>query len=224
MAEEKIETNQEQVAASEETKEQVNEKKESVEPAKEETAEAAGKQAEAADEAAEASSSSDAKEEEQTKEEKSGEEKPANEEKPAEIDWKDRYMRLLADFDNFKKRVARDREDTYRYAEADILKDILKDIDNLQLALSKHDSPDQGFVDGIKMIYDGFMNTLKEHKAEPFDCVGKDLDIETMEAIAHLPSTEVEEGKVSHEAKRGWMLRGKVLRAAQVVVSSGKPA
>ena len=213
MAEEKIETNQEQVAASEETKEQVNEKKESVEPSKEETAEAAGKQAEAADEAAEASASSDAKEEEQTKEEK-----------PAEIDWKDRYMRLLADFDNFKKRVARDREDTYRYAEADILKDILKDIDNLQLALSKHDSPDQGFVDGIKMIYDGFMNTLKEHKAEPFDCVGKDLDIETMEAIAHLPSTEVEEGKVSHEAKRGWMLRGKVLRAAQVVVSSGKPA
>lgn len=222
MAEEKIETNQEQVAASEETKEQVNEKKESVEPAKEKTAEAA-------DEAAEASASSDAKEEEQTKEEqtkeeKGGEEKPANEEKPAEIDWKDRYMRLLADFDNFKKRVARDREDTYRYAEADILKDILKDIDNLQLALSKHDSPDQGFVDGIKMIYEGFMNTLKEHKAEPFDCVGKDLDIETMEAIAHLPSTEVEEGKVSHEAKRGWMLRGKVLRAAQVVVSSGKPA
>lgn len=150
------------------------------------------------------------------------EEKPA-EEPPAEPDWKDLYARLLADFDNFKKRTARDREDTYRYAEADILKDILPVVDNLALALANAKDKEDDFVKGVRLVYDTFLKTLKDHGAEPFDSVGKELDTETMEAIAHLPSAEVEEGKVSIESRRGWMLKGKVLRAAQVVVSSGKP-
>ena len=155
-------------------------------------------------------------------EEKPAEEKPAAE-PPAEPDWKDLYARLLADFDNFKKRTARDREDTYRYAEADILKDILPVVDNLALALANAKDKEDDFVKGVRLVYDTFLKTLKDHGAEPFDSVGKELDTETMEAIAHLPSAEVEEGKVSIESRRGWMLKGKVLRAAQVVVSSGKP-
>ena len=155
-------------------------------------------------------------------------EKPADEaekpeENPAEPDWKDLYARLLADFDNFKKRTARDREDTYRYAEADILKDILPVVDNLALALANAKDMEDDFVKGVRLVYDTFLKTLKDHGAEPFDSVGKKLDTETMEAIAHLPSSEVEEGRVSIESRRGWMLKGKVLRAAQVVVSSGKP-
>ena len=63
---------------------------------------------------------------------------------------------------------------------------------------------------------------MKKHDAEPFDSKGEKLDIEKMEAIATLPSDTVEEGSVSEEVKRGWMHKGKVLRAAQVVVSSGK--
>ena len=148
----------------------------------------------------------------------------ATEDKPAEPDWKDLYARLLADFDNFKKRTARDREDTYRYAEADIIKDILPAIDNLSIALSSAKDAEDPFVKGVRLVYDTFLSSLKDHGAEPFDSVGKDLDTETMEAIAHLPSEDVAEGKVSNEAKRGWMLKGKVLRAAQVVVSAGKPA
>ncbi len=151
------------------------------------------------------------------------EEAPA---KPTEPDWKDLYARLLADFDNFKKRTARDREDTYRYAEADILKDILPTVDNLALALEKAEGDkkeDDPFVKGVKLVLESLTKTLKEHGAEPFDSVGNLLDTERMEAIAHLPSPTVEEGKVSNEAKRGWMLKGKVLRVAQVVVSSGKP-
>ncbi len=147
-------------------------------------------------------------------------------EKPAEPDWKDLYARLLADFDNFKKRTARDREDAYRYAEADILKDILPTVDNLALALEKAQGDkkdDDPFVKGVKLVLESLTKTLKEHGAEPFDSVGNPLDTERMEAIAHLPSPTVEEGKVSNEAKRGWMLKGKVLRVAQVVVSSGKP-
>ncbi len=144
-------------------------------------------------------------------------------EKPAEPDWKDRYARLLADFDNFKKRTARDREDTYRFAEADILKDVLPTVDHLSLALANAKDKDDEFVKGVQLVYDTLMKSLKEHGAEPFDSVGKVLDPEKMEAIASLPSADVEEGKVSNEAKRGWMLKEKVLRVAQVVVSSGKP-
>ena len=152
-------------------------------------------------------------------------EKPAEEkkdEKPAEPDWKDHYARLLADFDNFKKRTARDREDIFRYAESDILKDFLPVVDNLSLALSTAADKEDPFVKGVQLVYDTFLNALKDHGAEPFDSVGLELDTEKMDAIAQLPSDTIEEGKVSNEAKRDWMLKGKVLRAAQVVVSSGK--
>ena len=149
-------------------------------------------------------------------------EAPKAEEKPAEPDWKDSYARLLADFDNFKKRTARDREDTYRFAEADILGDLLPTVDNLALALTHAKNADDEFAKGVKLVYESFLKALKDHGAEPFDSVGEELDPERMEAIATLPSEEVAEGKVSNEVKRGWMLKGKLLRAAQVVVSSGK--
>jgi len=157
--------------------------------------------------------------------EKKEEEKP--EEKPevqaTEPDWKDLYARLLADFDNFKKRTSRDREETYRFAEQDILKDVLPTVDNLALALEHAPNKDDEFVKGVQLVYDTLLQSLKDHGAEPFDCVGEPLDTEKMEAIATLPNPEVEEGKVAIVSKRGWMLRDKVLRAAQVVVSSGKP-
>ena len=148
----------------------------------------------------------------------------AAEDKPAEPDWKALYALTLADFDNYKKRAARDREDTYRYAEMDILKDILPVVDNLSLALANaKEKSDDPFVKGVQLVYDTLLKSLKDHGAEPFDSVGKELDTEKMEAIATLPSPDVPEGKVSIESKKGWMLKDKVLRAAQVVVSSGKP-
>ena len=177
-------------------------------------------------------------------EEKSEKEEPA---KPAEPDWKDLYARLKADFDNYKKRAARDRDDVYRYAESDILGDILPTVDNLALALANatrrgqetaapgkdgeaagdaESLPlrDDPFVKGVQLVYDTLLKALKDHGAEPFDSVGKELDTEKMEAITMMPSADVDEGKVVAEVKRGWTLKGKSLRAAQVVVSSGKPA
>ena len=141
---------------------------------------------------------------------------------PAEPDWKDRYARLLADFDNYKKRTARDREDTYRYAEADILADLLPAADNLALALANVKDPEDEFAKGVKLVYESFLAALEKHDAKPFDSTGLELDTDKMEAIATLPDENVEEGRVSNEVKRGWMHKGKVLRAAQVVVSSGK--
>ena len=157
--------------------------------------------------------------------EKPAEEENAEPEKPAEPDWKTLYALTLADFDNYKKRAARDREDTYRYAEMDILKDVLPAVDNLQLALDNaKEKAEDPFVKGVRLVYDTLLKSLKDHGAEPFDSVGKELDTEKMEAIATLPSADIEEGKVSIESKKGWMLKDKVLRPAQVVVSSGKPA
>ena len=167
---------------------------------------------------AEESKAEEAKVEETPKEEP----KATEPQKPAEPDWKDQYARLLADFDNFKKRTARDREDTYRYAEAEILRDMLPAVDNLALALGNAKDKESDFVKGVQLVYDTFLKALKEHGAEPFDSVGEALDPERMEAIATLPSEDVEDGKVSNEVKRGWMLKEKLLRAAQVVVSSGK--
>ena len=149
---------------------------------------------------------------------------PRQEEKPAEPDWKDLYARLKADFDNYKKRAARDRDDVYRYAESDILGDILPSVDNLSLALANAKDPDDPFVKGVKLAYDTLLKSLKDHGAEPFDSVGQELDTEKMEAITMMPSAEIAEGRVVAEAKKGWTLKGKTLRAAQVVVSSGAPA
>ena len=143
----------------------------------------------------------------------------------SEPDWKNLYAVTLADFDNYKKRAARDREDVYRYAESDILKDILPVVDNLALALANAKDKDDEFVKGVKLVSDGLLKALADHGAKPMeDLVGKELDPNFHEAIATLPSETVEEGKISNVAKVGWLLNDKLLRAAQVVVSAGKPA
>ena len=150
---------------------------------------------------------------------------PKAPEKPTEPDWKSLYAITLADFDNYKKRAVRDREDVYRYAESDILKDILPVVDNLTLALANAKDKDDEFVKGVKLVSDGLLKALADHGAKPMeDLVGKELDPNFHEAIATLPDEKIEEGKISNVAKVGWLLNDKLLRAAQVVVSAGKPA
>ena len=146
------------------------------------------------------------------------------EEPPAEPDWKDRYARLLADFDNYRKRVARDREELAQFAAKDILKDLLSTVDNLALALEKAENKEDPFVQGVKLAYDGFLKALADHGATPLDSVGEPFDTNFHDALAQLPSSDVAEGIVMNEVKRGWLLHGKLLRPAQVVVSSGAPA
>lgn len=151
--------------------------------------------------------------------------KPQTPSNPAEPDWKSLYAITLADFDNYKKRAARDREDVYRYAESDILKDILPVVDNLALALEHAKDKENEFVKGVQLVYDGLLKALADHGAKPMeDLVGKELDPNFHEAIATLPDEKIEEGKISNVAKVGWLLNDKLLRAAQVVVSAGKPA
>ena len=166
-------------------------------------------------------------------EEPMAEEKPVAEEvsaaaeepsAPAEPNWKDQYARLLADFDNYRKRVARDKEELAQFAAKDILKDLLPTVDNLALALDKAENKEDPFVQGVKLAYDGFLKALADHGATPIDSLGEPFDANYHEALAQLPSPDVAEGVVMNEVKRGWLLHGKLLRAAQVVVSSGAPA
>ena len=141
---------------------------------------------------------------------------------PVEPDWKGMYARTMADFDNFRKRMARDREELFKSAATDILKDLLPTVDNLALALDKAADKEDPFVKGVQLVYDGLVKMLADHGAVPVDSLGEPLDTNFHEAIATLPSPEVPEGHVMTEVKRGWLLNGKVLRVAQVVVSSGK--
>ena len=143
-------------------------------------------------------------------------------EKPSEPDWKALYALTLADFDNYKKRAARDREDVYRYAEADILKDILPSVDNLALALEKAADKEDPFVKGVQLVYDTLVKALADHGAKMMEnLLGKELDPNFHEALATMPSDEYKEGEISNIIKTGWMLGDKLLRAAQVVVSAG---
>ncbi len=150
-------------------------------------------------------------------------EAPAEEEKPAEPDWKDRFARLLAEFDNFRKRTEREREDLVKFAARDVVKDVLSTVDNLARALDgAKDKADDPFVQGVKLVYDGLLKTLADHGATPLDSVGEPFDVNYHEALAQMPSPEVEEGVIMNEVTRGWLLHGKLLRAAKVVVSAGK--
>lgn len=146
----------------------------------------------------------------------------AEEAEKTEPDWKAMYARTMADFDNFRKRTARDREELFKSAASDMLKDILPTVDNLALALEKAENKEDPFVKGVQLVYDGLVKMLSDHGAAPLDSLGEPLDTNFHEAIATLPSPDVPDGHVMTEVKRGWLLNGKVLRAAQVVVSSGK--
>jgi molecular chaperone GrpE len=155
------------------------------------------------------------------------EESPAGQEggdsAPAVPDWKDMYARMRADFENFRKRTERDRADLAKFAAADVLKDVLATVDNLARALDgAKDKKDDPFVSGVQLVYDGLLKTLADHGATPLDSMGEPFDANYHEALATLPSPDVPEGNVMTEVKRGWLLNGRLLRAAQVVVSAGK--
>ena len=190
-------------------------------------------EAQAAEEAPEASAGTDPETETTAKEaaeapsaEAAEAATPADSEaKPEQPDWKDRYARAMADFDNFRKRTVRDREDLVKFAAKDVIKDVLATVDNLARALDgAKDRADDPFVKGVQLVYDGLLKTLADHGATPLDSVGEPFDTNYHEALTSLPSEDVEEGVVMNEVQRGWLLHGKPLRPAKVVVSKGKGA
>lgn len=136
-----------------------------------------------------------------------------------------RLLRLQADFENFRKRTLREREDVYQRANADLMLDLLPVVDHIVLALESaraHDV-DEGFTKGFELVGDQLMSALAKYGLKVIDATNEPFDPNLHEAISHLPSREVPADTVIEQTRRGYLLGSRLLRAAQVVVSSGAP-
>ncbi len=136
---------------------------------------------------------------------------------------KDRLLRLQADFDNFRKRMVRDREDQSRRASEKILKDILPVIDHFELGIQsahKHHIK-HTVIEGFEGILKQFHQAVEKAGVTVIDTKDQAFDPHLHECITQLPSEEQPENTVIQETRRGYKLGSFVLRAAQVIVSSG---
>ena len=130
---------------------------------------------------------------------------------------KTRYAYLAADFDNYKKRIKRERAELINSASKDILTDILPIIDDFERVLDSNMPPE--IARGIKIVYDKLMNVLDSEGCEPIRCTpGDEFDGNVHNAIAIDDSSEIDSGKISRIMQRGYTLNGKVLRPVMVSV------
>ena len=136
---------------------------------------------------------------------------------------RDQFVRLQADFANFRNRTQRERIELYQRANEDLLLEILPVLDHYEMGLQtaeQHDA-DKAVVDGFKMVFDQFQNVLNKFNLKPIEAVGQEFDPHKHEALTHMPSDEYPAEVCSNQVRRGYMFGDKLLRAAQVVVSSG---
>ncbi len=141
-------------------------------------------------------------------------------------DLKDQLLRLRADFDNYRKRVLRDKAEIYENANEALMLELLPVLDHFQLALQsagKHHA-DRPFRDGLRLIHNQLMESLLKHGLAPFDSERQTFDPKLHEAIGAMPSETEPEGVILIQSRPGYNFKNKLLRPAQVVVSSGKPA
>ena len=133
----------------------------------------------------------------------------------------DRYLRTLAEFDNYRKRVLREREEWRRQAQAELLREILPVVDNFHRALAADPggSGDQGFRSGVELIHRDFLKALERIGVRPFSAAGELFDPARHEAVARVERGDVADQTVVEEALRGYLFHDRVLRPAQVVVS-----
>jgi molecular chaperone GrpE len=134
---------------------------------------------------------------------------------------KDRLLRLQAEFENYKKRQARERSESVRSASADLLREFLPILDNLERALAPATDEAQpaAIRTGIEMIVRLFRTTLEKSGVTPIDCLGKSFDPNWMDAVLQVESPEGEDGQVVEIVQPGYLLEGRVLRPAKVNVA-----
>ncbi|MBN1475076.1 MAG: nucleotide exchange factor GrpE [Syntrophaceae bacterium] len=131
----------------------------------------------------------------------------------------DKFVRMVADFDNYKKRAAKDKTDTIKFANEELIKDILPFMDSLDRAMEHTGSAElDSFKDGIKLIQDQLLCCLKKHGVEKIESVGGDFDPNYHEAMMHMHSNEHEDNKVINEIATGYLLNGRLLRPSKVCV------
>lgn len=134
---------------------------------------------------------------------------------------KDKYLRLFAEFDNFKKRSARENIELRQTAGKEIitsLLDVLDDMDRAERQLQSAGNIDQ-VKDGIQLVFSKLRNTLQSRGLKPMQSIGTDFDVEKHEAITEVPvQDEKQKGKVIDEVQKGYYLNDKIIRFAKVVV------
>lgn len=137
----------------------------------------------------------------------------------------DRYVRALADLENFRRRVAREKEELRQFASASLLEGLLPILGNLQLGLAaaRQQTDPKTVVDGVAMVLEQLKGVLERHGLREVNPAGQKFDPHLHEAISHLASPEVPEEHVLQVVRTGYTLHGRLLQPASVVVSSGPP-
>jgi len=135
----------------------------------------------------------------------------------------ERYLRLAADFDNFRKRALKDREEAHHFGHQNLVKDLLPSVDNLERALEHAREPGgaatPGMLEGVELVLRELHAVLAKHGVEAIDALGQPFDPAVHEAMAQVPDATRPPNTVVEVFQRGYQLRGRLLRPARVVVS-----
>jgi len=144
---------------------------------------------------------------------------PTAEERYAELNNK--YLRLHAEFDNFRKRTNKEKIDLINSASEGVLKDLIPTLDDFDRAIKNNESSEDinGVKEGFHLIYNKFKHTLEAKGLKPMNSENQDFDVEIHEAIANVPAPSKKlRGKVIEAVEKGYYLNDKVIRFAKVVV------
>lgn len=133
-------------------------------------------------------------------------------------DLKDRLLRALADFDNFRRRAERDRSDYVQFAAMEILRGLIPILDDFRRAL-KVETADKEYAKGIELIAQRLFETLKKAGLEPIEAAGKPFDPNLHQAVDRVQSEELPDQTVLEEYQSGYNFKGKLLRPAMVKVA-----
>ena len=140
----------------------------------------------------------------------------------ADENW-ERLLRTTADFDNFKKRAAREKQDAIKYANESLLQKLIPILDNFDMALAAAQTAQndaaQSLQAGVNMISQQLKTVLTETGLEEIDATGKAFDPNFHEAVSQQETAEVPEGQVVQQLRKGYKLRDRLLRPASVIVA-----
>lgn len=143
----------------------------------------------------------------------------------AEIgDLSERLLRLQADFENFRKRAQREKDEARQFANQGLIEKQLPILDNFEMALAAAKDADPALRDGVQMIYDQLLGILRDSGVETIDATGEEFDPNLHEAISQQETTEAEPGTVVEQVQRGYRLYERLVRPARVVVAKAPEA
>lgn len=134
-------------------------------------------------------------------------------------DYKDKYIRSLADFENFKKRSIKERSEMLKYQGERVFVDILEVVDNLELAIQYSEADAGKLRDGIKMIYKILVDILGRWEVRSESGIGKDFDPSKHAAISKVVLADAKPGTITNELKKTYFFKDKLLRPGEVVVA-----